>query len=289
MKKIISISIFLSVSFVSLAQPLGFSTIGSEEAFCRTLSSQSGNGVIYAAGSGGTPPYTYEWKNLGDGQTTNNTTWGGLNPGDYQIIIWDAINDSVVQTLFLDSINPASSFNVISSGLTAQGNDLYWGDVGVQVQFESTATGVYNFNDPNADTSVFWQMTQFEDWYSTFIFATEEYTYNYGGTWAMSLVAVNSNGCSDTAKAHIWLNGAAGMDETNSSKVYYWQNKLHLIVDEIGDYSFNLYDLSGKLIVGATFNEAFHSDLISEQSGIYLISVEKGDQVILNERIVITE
>ena len=93
---------------------------------------------------------------MSTGQTSSNTTWGGLNPGQYQIIVWDALNDSIFETVEVDSINPEAILTLTSSGLTHQGNDIYWGEAGVNVEFESTSTGVYNFNDPNSDTSVFW-------------------------------------------------------------------------------------------------------------------------------------
>jgi len=44
---------------------------------------QSGNGVVFAAATGGVPDYTYLWTNLETGDTEDNTTWGGLNPGNY--------------------------------------------------------------------------------------------------------------------------------------------------------------------------------------------------------------
>ncbi|MBK6526177.1 MAG: hypothetical protein IPG07_11885 [Crocinitomicaceae bacterium] len=66
-----------------------FSEIGSHPAYCRMFSYQSGNGVVYAAAAGGTGNFTYNWINYSTDESTNNSTWGGLNPGDYTIFVVD--------------------------------------------------------------------------------------------------------------------------------------------------------------------------------------------------------
>lgn len=66
----------------TISQPdeMIFSELGKTPAMCRLYGYQSGNGVVFAAVTGGTPDYTYLWENLETGATTASSTWGGLNP-----------------------------------------------------------------------------------------------------------------------------------------------------------------------------------------------------------------
>ena len=288
MKKLMFFFCFALTS-MSNAQPLSFSEIGGNEAYCRAYGYQSGNGVIWALATGGTSPYTYLMTNLSTGATTTNTTWGGINAGQYEIKAWDAAGDSIVEVMFLDSINPAASFNVISSGLTPQGNDLYWGEAGVEVDFQCTSTGVYNFNNPNSDTSVYWQMTQFENWYSTLVFQTESYTYNYGGTWAMSLVAINDNGCTDTAKAYIWLNGAAAVveDDKTAYKLWFDGEAIQLVLPAKANHTIQIFNLSGKLVEKQTLNTSNYPVSKNLPAGVYIVQIALNNEAVFTDKIVL--
>jgi hypothetical protein len=282
MKTIFSLCL-LTISYFSLAQ-LQFADIGSESAFCRLHDWQSGNGVVFAAPSGGTPPYTYLWENLTTGQTASNSTWGGLNPDDYHIIIWDSLNDSIFQIVTVDSINPDVSFNVVSSGLTPQGNDFYWGEAAVDVDFENTSTGIYNFNNPNSDTTFLWQMTQFEDWHQT-DYSTESFTYSFGGTWGVTLIGINKNGCSDTAKAHIWLNGPASVNENQfEMDIINLENSLQILMSQPDEYVVEVYDVQGRLMqhkscLGESAILNFQSD------GIIIVSVRNKEGIEIRKKI----
>jgi gliding motility-associated-like protein len=169
---------------------------GYDPAYCRVFSYQSGNGVVYAAASGGTPDYTYLWTNLTTGQTSNNTTWGGLNPSDYQITVTDDNGCVLTDVITVDSLNPVADFTLASPEFTA----LYEGNATVNVHFENQSLYYANPNDPNADTTFFWNFGFPDTWIlSTAIDETFDVSYTQSGAFNVCLVALNKNGCSDTS------------------------------------------------------------------------------------------
>ncbi|UKN01622.1 gliding motility-associated C-terminal domain-containing protein [Paracrocinitomix mangrovi] len=173
---------------------LYLSEFGSDPAYCRMFDYQSGNGVVYVGAAGGVPGYTYQWMNLEDSTTTANTTWGGLNPGTYQITVVDANGCVLVETIELDSLNPIADFDLSSSQFTAE----WEGTAPVDVHFVNQSQYFANPNNPNADTTFFWDFGSgwviSHDWFEEF-----DTTYNTAGTYNVCLVAVNKNGCTDTA------------------------------------------------------------------------------------------
>lgn len=171
--------------------------LGADPAYCRLFSYQSGNGVVYAAASGGSPDYTYLWTNLSTGATSSNTTWGGLNPATYQIHITDDNGCELTETIVLDSLNPLADFTLASPDFTAQ----YEGNATVNVHFENQSLYYANPNDPNADTTFFWHFGFVnQPWVlSETISETFDISYTEGGAYNVCLVALNKNGCSDTA------------------------------------------------------------------------------------------
>ena len=175
---------------------LYFIQFGYEPAYCRVFSYQSGNGVVFAAASGGTPDYTYLWTNLQTGITSNNSTWGGLNPGNYQIAITDDNGCVLTDVITVDSLNPVADFNLSSPEFSSD----YVGNAIVNVHFENQSTNFSNPNDPNSDTTFFWNFGMAgASWIlSHDVFETFDQTYTTGGTYDVCLVAYNNNGCTDT-------------------------------------------------------------------------------------------
>ena len=174
---------------------LVFTEIGYEPAYCRLFSYQSGNGVVYAAGAGGVPDYEYEWMNMQTGQTSNNTTWGGLNPGNYQMTMTDDNGCTLVQIVTVDSLNPVADFEMTSPQFTSN----YEGTAVVNVNFVNQSLYYANPNDPNADTTFFWNFGYNIPWQiSHDVAETFDTSYYVGGTYNVCLVALNKNGCSDT-------------------------------------------------------------------------------------------
>jgi hypothetical protein len=119
----------------SQSQPnLTLVEFGMEPASCRLYYYQNGNGVVYAAATGGTPDYTYLWTNLSTGVTSDNSTWGGLNPADYMITVTDDNGCILTQTITLDSLNPIADFDMSSLGFTIE----WEGDAPLEVKLHKS-------------------------------------------------------------------------------------------------------------------------------------------------------
>ncbi|MFT5819867.1 MAG: gliding motility-associated-like protein [Crocinitomix sp.] len=176
------------------------SEFGFEYAHCRVFGYQSGNGVVYGASTGGTPDYDYLWTNLDNGETEDNTTWGGLNPGNYELAVTDNNGCVLTKSIFLDSLSPKASFNVISDQLNVDCQ----GTAAVIVEFENASENFYNLNDPFGDSTFFWNL----DNPNTSWELTHDYLFRPDTVYSpkndsyqveVCLVAINKNGCSDTA------------------------------------------------------------------------------------------
>jgi gliding motility-associated-like protein len=178
---------------------LVFAQLGTEPAYCRTQSFQSGNGVVFAAASGGTPDYNYTWTNLQTGAQVTNTTWGGLNPGQYAIEIFDANSCKLSDTITLDSLNPIADFDVYSAQFLDP--NVFEGTAVVCVEFTNTSQYFANPNNPQADTTFFWNLDTANNsqWYvSSDYFEVMDTCYDSAGEYEVCLVAVNKNDCKDT-------------------------------------------------------------------------------------------
>ena len=140
----------------TIGQPdeLVFAELGFDPAHCRLFNYQNGNGRVFAAASGGTGDYDYLWTYLEDGSTTINSTWGGRNPGAYQITVTDDNGCILTEIIQLDSVSPIASFNVISDQLN---NDCK-GTADVVVEFENTSQYFSNLLDPGTDTTFLWNL-----------------------------------------------------------------------------------------------------------------------------------
>ncbi len=181
---------------IAFPDSLYFIQLGSDPAFCRLFSYQSGNGVVYAAAAGGTPDYSYVWTNLETGVQVNNTTWGGLNPATYQIAATDDNGCVITAIIELDSLNPMADFEMTAPQFTSD----YYGVAPVDVHFINQSLYFANPNDPNADTTFFWNFNSpTSGWIlSQDVFETFDSTYLDGGEYQVCLVAINKNGCTDT-------------------------------------------------------------------------------------------
>lgn len=184
---------------ISYPDSLYFTEIGYHPAYCRIFPYQSGNGVVYAAAGGGTPDYTYQWVNNNTGQTTSNTTWGGLNPASYTVTVVDDAGCVLTQTVQLDSVSPIADFNVTSDQFLTPG--VYEGTAIVCTEFTNQSQYFANPNNPTADTTFFWNFNSpTSGWViSHDVNQTFDTCYTSEGVYTVCLVALNKNGCSDTA------------------------------------------------------------------------------------------
>lgn len=178
---------------------LYFAELGFDPAHCRLFNYQNGNGVVFAAAAGGTGDFDYQWTYLEDGTTTTNSTWGGRNPGCYEIRVRDDNNCLLLDTVCVDSVGPLASFNVISDDL----NSDCKGTADVEVEFENTSQYFSNDNDPGADTTFLWTLNEGTAAYSIthdFLYRPDTMYTAQGATYTVDvcLIALNSNGCADT-------------------------------------------------------------------------------------------
>lgn len=181
---------------ITTPDPLVFAEFGYAPAFCRLHEYQKGNGVVFAAATGGTPDYSYVWMNMETLVTTDNSTWGGLNPGTYQITITDNNGCTLIETILVDSLNPIADFTINS----AQLDDSNEGTELVIANFVNQSLNFANPNDPLADTTFFWNLDHPNaNWIiSHDYFEVMDTNYVGEAIYEVCLVAINSNGCADT-------------------------------------------------------------------------------------------
>jgi gliding motility-associated-like protein len=178
--------------FIDQPTQLSFADLGTEPAYCRLFPFQIGNGQVFASATGGTPDYTYQWIELATGATSTNTTWGARNPGLYQITMTDANGCTLTETIQLDSVSPIADF---VPSVTEGTSPVY-------VEFTNTSQYFANPLDPLADTTFFWNLDTDNNtqWYlSQDYFEVMDTTYTGENEFNVCLVAINKNGCTDTA------------------------------------------------------------------------------------------
>ncbi len=188
-----------SVEFVVNEPPaLEFAEFGFESSLCRVFDFQSGNGVVFASAIGGVPDYNYEWLNLSTLSTTDNSTWGGLNPAVYKITVTDANGCELIDFIELDSINPTAIFETTSPQFLTPG--ICEGTAVVDVHFENQSTNFAKEGDPTSDTLFSWHLADPPgNWIiSEDLFETFDRSYPDSGTYNICLVAFNKNNCVDT-------------------------------------------------------------------------------------------
>jgi gliding motility-associated-like protein len=178
---------------------LYFNQLDYDPAYCRIGAYQNGNGVAYASVIGGTPSINYLWTNLSNGVNETSSTWGGLNPGAYQIVATDANGCELLGTIQLDSLNPIADFDLTSGGFTSN----YEGTAALNVHYTNTSINYSNPNSPSGEPTFFWNLdTLNAAWFLTHD-VLDEFDTIYqprGKSYDVDvcLVAINKNGCKDT-------------------------------------------------------------------------------------------
>lgn len=162
-------------------------------AYCRVFDYQSGNGIVFASGAGGTGDLAYLWENLSTGETTDNSTWGGLNPGTYRMIMTDDNGCQISREIAVDSLNPIANFVMSSPGFTAE----WEGTAPLEVNFVNTSENFANPYNVLADTNFIWNFGTGGNVLSDDFFETFDRTYNEG-TYEVCLTVINKNGCTDS-------------------------------------------------------------------------------------------
>lgn len=175
------------------------SDLGYDPAYCRLYGYQNGNGQVYGGATGGTGTPEYLWEDLQTGDTEDNSTWGGRNPGDYRLTVTDDNGCMIDTVITVDSLNPIADFNVISDQL----NEDLKGTAPVEAVFENQSLYFANPNNPLADTTFFWNLdTANADYFivEDYFFMPDTIYTAKGQTYevVVCLTAQNKNGCSDT-------------------------------------------------------------------------------------------
>jgi hypothetical protein len=269
MKTFVSI-ISVFIVLVQLSAQMTFTSIGSEDAFCRINGSQSGDGQVFCAVAGGAPPYSYLWVNLTNAQTSTNTVWTGLNPGNYKITVTDANSAVLIDTVKVDSVNPIANFAATGPDISG-GGVLYFGIAPTTVTFQNLSTGLGS-SSPIPQFQCVWQFTQFESWDTIQSLIDQNYAYNFSGYWGVSLAVENQNGCVDTAYVQIGLDGPSGFFEKQKELVIFNSH------DQLKIYcggnnnpkTLKIYDLSGKMVCLKSFSGENASFSWNYGQGIFL-------------------
>lgn len=245
-----------------------FQELGTSPAYCRTTSYQSGNGVVYASAVG-TGPCTHHWTNLATGQTTNNTTWGGLNPGLYKIIATDSIGCTISEIVKLDSINPHANFELESIDIDTTLFAYY----SAEIVLTNTSNDLLNlaWPEPFPEPYYFWKTETDTNWTAKHFWETYSTTIDSLGFYEICLVAVNKNFCTDTLCKSITI--SPPVFEEDSVNVYYssvtGEVSIELLLSD--ELIFNLVEING----GTSFQYLLQPGINTFQldAGIYAYEI----------------
>lgn len=172
------------------------------------LCSNTSTGAARVLATGGQHPYSYQWYNISENQTitNNDSIISNLKPGNYRVIITDAINQSDTNYFVIQSIYP-------SPIITAGENDTtcYGESVGL------TATGgVYYTWEPSSEiigTNLIANPTASPDSTTTFIVTAKAPATNLINNGDFS--ANNTGFSSDYTFYTTYPGGPGGMNDGN--------------------------------------------------------------------------
>jgi gliding motility-associated-like protein len=83
-------------------------TISADPSFCRGNGIYPGSGTVSGTAAGGTGTISYTWIGATDTATVN--TWGNREPGWYTMIATDDVGCTVLDSVYVDSLNPIADF-----------------------------------------------------------------------------------------------------------------------------------------------------------------------------------
>ncbi|UKN01114.1 hypothetical protein K6119_15400 [Paracrocinitomix mangrovi] len=276
-------TLLLFVSHFTVAQtPLHFVELGAEPAQCRLYNYQSGNGVVYAAVAGGVPSYDYVWININTTDSTTNSTWGGLNPGWYTIKVTDAVGDTLVDSVYVDSLNPHSSFDISSNQPFTGLSGLVIGEAPLAVDLEITNQQWLAYpNWPMFDNRFFrWKLGN-QGWTDSLSLADafqQNMHFNTQSIQEVCLAVWNKNSCADTSCVSFnilfpssFVSGPNTLATISSNKS---QNQITVFLEEEGQYEFLIYSSQGILLENHTIDELCNVLPFYKSSGNYIYQLK---------------
>ncbi len=264
---------------------MSFIEIGSEPAQCRTHSWQSGNGVVYAAVAGGIPDYTFYWNDMQTGANVNGSTWGGLNPGDYQITVWDDFGCSISEIVQVDSINPEAAFTIQSDDL----NSSMAGYAPVSIEVHNDMPNIAS-PWPGLDTLCYWKIGNFAPFEpSTDVNEIKYETFYFGAWHGITQVAINKNGCTDSLWKFIFVLGILEDEiaEPSHCIISNSNNSIHIQSDFQSPHFAEIFSVSGQLIKKEELIAG--TNVVPLPNGQYLVRIvdNQGVQVSEAQKIII--
>jgi gliding motility-associated-like protein len=135
------------------------------------------SGSIATSVSGGTPNYSFVWSPSGSGQNP-----GGLVAGNYSVIITDANNCVITETVSI-----GSTASAITASFTSNPTS---GTAPLTVGFTNTSVNANNYTWSFGNGSTSNQQS-------------DTTIYTNPGTYSVTMIATNASGCVDTATATI--------------------------------------------------------------------------------------
>ena len=284
--------LFFSLLFNSLyssAQTFSYS-IDIQPSFCRTASFQNGNGSLSAVVTGSTN-YATNWYTGAGNPIASTTTIGGLNPGLYVLEVVDSTGGNyVVDSVYLDSINPIADFTVVSSELIDLGNDEYKGYNSANVTFGNNSSGYAQPSNPNSSIVFQWNFDNNNGGGWFFSFDTNSVNNTYGvGIYEVALLAKNFNDCRDTAFAKISVFAtSADIESFGTDGFMVIPNFNSKYIDVIQEASVNstvkIFNMQGQLISSNELIDTQNLIHFDQPKGTYIYQIVKNSDVIYSNK-----
>ena len=191
--------------FINSPNPLKAITEVVSPTYCRTSFFQKGNGIVTVTTAGidssGTGSVFYHWKNLENGDESDNSTFIVNVPGWMEVTLTDGNNCTYITQIYVDSLNPIADFELESDQF--EGPGAYEGTEDMTIQIINQSI---NFSQPSylfSDTTfkVNWLANDIENgyWFFSFDYNEKIDTLLKGEReYQVCLVAKNYNDCRDT-------------------------------------------------------------------------------------------
>jgi len=228
------------------------------------------DGSVSVNGTGGNPPYVYNWTGgLGSGQS-----FATVCPGTYNVLITDANNCSfpgLSATVNGGAPTPTASF-------TPSAQTVFL-NTGATVTFTDASTGgtswMWDFGDTNTSTD-----------------QSPVHTYTAIGTYDVTLTVTNAGGCAGVETMTIQVLQTNAISELDAEKlVLVYPNPAGglLTVDcsDLADVqSLQIYNTLGELIVRQANNRTkanWQVDLSTWAEGMYYLHVQHKEGVVVKE------
>ncbi|MBK7127906.1 MAG: hypothetical protein IPM74_14275 [Crocinitomicaceae bacterium] len=271
------VGIILHLNAFLQCDSLHFVELGYVPAHCRTNVNQNGHGIVYAFAASPNGPCEYTWMNLQTGQISHNTTWGGLNIGEYKITATDSIGCDISEVVKLDSVNPQANFTLLTSTVYETDN----GYTQAELVFTNTSTNIGdNLPDPWPDYLYAWNFDN-TTWNSASIQDEFSVIIESPGYHEICLAGTNTNGCVDTLCQSFLIteNIDSTLDVTFNYSSYTGEISVELLTDLPAQISF--YSLDGILVLQSVLTAGSNTFLLSSGTYVYeVVNVSSGVQLL---------